>query len=67
MAKPIKDKTRARAIRLPEHVWGLLAEESAENYRTVNGQMLKLVEDFLVDKGRMTDKDRKQAIRQNAH
>ncbi|MBT5212608.1 MAG: hypothetical protein HOK35_17040 [Cytophagia bacterium] len=67
MVRPKAAETRARAIRLPEHVWDLLAEESALEYRNVNEQVLKLVEDFLVIKGRMTDEDRKKAIRRKAH
>jgi hypothetical protein len=45
----------------------LLKKESALEYRNVNEQVLKLVEDFLVIKGRMTDEDRKKAIRRKAH
>ena len=63
MGRPKSEKTRTRSIRLPDRVWDLLAEASSKEYRNINEQMLKLAEDFLVEKGYMKDKDRKQPIR----
>ena len=59
--RPRTEESRARSIRLPERIWNLL--ESAKEYPNINEQILRLVEDFLVKKGRMTDKDRKPPIR----
>ena len=63
MGRPRSEKTRTRAVRLPDRVWDLLAKASARQYRNTNEQILKLVEDFLVAKSYMTDADRKKPIR----
>ena len=55
--------TRVRSVRLPARTWDLLAKASAKEYRSINKQILKLVEDFLVDKGFMEDRDRKPPFR----
>ena len=36
--------------------------ESAREYRSTNKQLLKLIEDFLVEKGIMKDQDRIQSV-----
>ena len=51
MAKQKKEKTKVKYIRLPESTWNLFAKESFKEYRSTNRQLLKLIEDFLVDRG----------------
>ncbi|MFC1620186.1 hypothetical protein ACFL45_09595 [Candidatus Neomarinimicrobiota bacterium] len=60
--RPKEEESSVRSIRLPSRIWKLLTNASANEYRSVNGQIQKLVEDFLVDSGMMTDADRKKPI-----
>ena len=60
MAKQKKEKTKVKSIRLPESTWNLFAKESFKEYRSTNRQLLKLIEDFLVDRGVMKDDERIQ-------
>ena len=60
MARQKKEKTKVKSIRLPESTWNLIAKESFREYRSTNRQLLKLIEDFLVDRGVMKDEDRIQ-------
>jgi len=63
MPKQNKPKTRVKSIRLPESTWQLFANESAREYRSTNRQLLKLIEDFLVERGAMKDEERIQPIK----
>lgn len=38
-----------RSVRLPESVWNILKQISGKNYRSLNSQLVKVVEDWLVD------------------
>ena len=60
--RPKTEESRVRSIRLPSRIWKLLTDASANEYRSVNEQIQKLVEDFLIEKGMMTDADRKKPI-----
>ena len=60
MARQKKEKTKVKSIRLPESTWNLFAKESFREYRSTNRQLLKLIEDFLVDRGVLKDEDRIQ-------
>ena len=60
MARQKKEKTKVKSIRLPESTWNLFAKESFREYRSTNRQLLKLIEDFLVDRGVMKNEDRIQ-------
>lgn len=62
MSKQNKTKTMVKSIRLPESTWNLFTMESAREYRSTNKQLLKLIEDFLVEKGIMKDQDRIQSV-----
>lgn len=62
MGRPKTEESRPRSIRLPSRIWKMLTHASAEEYRSVNEQVQKLIEDFLVKKGYMSDKDRKRPI-----
>ena len=63
MAKQEIQKTRVRSVRLPEKIWDLIAKVSASEYRSTNEQILKLIEDYLVERGEMQEGERKQPIR----
>jgi len=65
MAKQKKEKTKVKSIRLPESTWNLFAKESFHEYRSTNRQLLKLIEDFLVERGVMKDEDRIQPQKRN--
>ena len=60
MSKQKEPKTRVKSIRLPESTWNLFAKESFREYRSTNRQLLKLIEDFLVERGVMKNEDRIQ-------
>ena len=38
-----------KSIRLPEHIWKHLKGTADSSYRTLNSQLLKILEDWLVD------------------
>lgn len=57
------EESYPKAIRLPRRIWDLLAEASAKEYRNTNSQIQKLVEDFLVSKGYMSEEGRKKPVR----
>ena len=65
MKKQKKEKTKVKSIRLPESTWNLFAKESFSEYRSTNRQLLKLIEDFLVDRAVMKDEDRIQPQKRN--
>ncbi len=38
-----------KSIRLPDKIWYYLKKNADRNYRSLNSQILKIVEDWLVD------------------
>ena len=48
MAKEIS-KQVIKSIRLPESIWNILKVTSDKSYRTLNSQILKILEDWLVE------------------
>ena len=46
-----KDVTKLviKSIRMPDKIWSLLKKNADKNYRTLNSQILKIIEDWLVD------------------
>ncbi len=38
-----------KSIRLPDKIWYYLKRNADRNYRSLNSQILKIVEDWLVD------------------
>ncbi len=50
MGRKKREEARIRGIRLPERLWRLVAECANKKDRTVNAQIWKIVEDWLVDK-----------------
>ena len=58
MVKEKTDKYIVRSVRIPEKIWNLLRRISASGYRPVNSQLIKVLEDWLVDHGYMEDKER---------
>jgi len=47
-----------KSIRLPEKIWHYLKRNADKNYRSLNSQLLKIVEDWLVEHDFMENKDR---------
>ena len=67
MGRPKLEPTRSRSIRLPEKLWKLLEKASAEEYRSTNATIQKLIEDFLVSEGRMDSKDRRRPFNRKSN
>jgi len=57
VGQPKKEPTSVRSIRLPDRVWKLVSKES-KNHRSVNRYILSLIEDSLIDKGKLKDSKR---------
>ena len=55
-----KDVTKLviKSIRLPDRIWSLLKKNADKNYRTLNSQILKIIEDWLVDHDFIEHNDR---------
>ena len=47
-----------KSIRLPEKIWHYLKKNADKNYRSLNSQLLKIVEDWLVDHDFIDNKER---------
>ena len=47
-----------KSIRLPDRIWHYLRKNADKNYRSLNSQLLKIVEDWLVDHDFIENKDR---------
>ena len=47
-----------KSIRLPERIWHYLKKNADKNYRSLNSQLLKIIEDWLIDHDFMENKDR---------
>ena len=47
-----------KSIRLPERIWLYLKKNADKNYRSLNSQQLKIIEDWLVEHDFMDNKDR---------
>jgi hypothetical protein len=46
------------SIRLPEKIWKIVRRLANNHYRSLNNQILKIFEDWLVEHGYMEDSDR---------
>ena len=51
-------KQLIKSIRLPDSIWSMLRKISDKNYRTLNSQLLKMIEDWLVDHDYMVNENR---------
>ncbi len=47
-----------KSIRLPEKIWHYLKKNADKNYRSLNSQILKIVEDWLVEHDFINNEDR---------
>ena len=47
-----------KSIRLPEKIWYYLKKNADKNYRSLNSQLLKIIEDWLVDHDFMNNNER---------
>ena len=57
MTKNIK-KQSIKSIRLPDVIWIMLKKIANKNYRSLNSQLLKIIEDWLVEHDFISDSDR---------
>ena len=60
MARPRREKTRNRSVRLPARLWDLLDEASKGQGKTSNNLLWRMVEDYLAKRGLIGDRDRKR-------
>tara|TARA_B100002051_G_scaffold211554_1_gene203206 strand:- start:227 stop:412 length:186 start_codon:yes stop_codon:yes gene_type:complete len=51
-------KQSIKSIRLPDKIWSMLKKNADKNYRSLNSQLLKIIEDWLVDHDYMDDNER---------
>tara|TARA_B100000902_G_scaffold398071_1_gene463686 strand:+ start:399 stop:584 length:186 start_codon:yes stop_codon:yes gene_type:complete len=51
-------KQSIKSIRLPDKIWSMLKKNADKNYRSLNSQLLKIIEDWLVDHDYMNDNER---------
>ena len=56
--KDKSDKYIVRSVRVPENLWNLLKRISSSGYRPVNSQLIKVLEDWLVDHGYINNEER---------
>tara|TARA_Y100001970_G_C13681128_1_gene577787 strand:+ start:431 stop:616 length:186 start_codon:yes stop_codon:yes gene_type:complete len=47
-----------KSIRLPESIWNILKVTSDKSYRTLNSQILKILEDWLVEHNYIDEDER---------
>ena len=57
MTKNIK-KQSIKSIRLPDRIWIILKKIANKNYRSLNSQLLKIIEDWLVDHDYIVNNER---------
>ena len=58
MVKDKSEKYIVRSIRIPGKIWSLLKQISSSGYRPVNSQLIKVLEDWLVEHNYMKNEDR---------
>ena len=58
MVRNKSEKYIVRSIRIPEKIWNLLKRISSSGYRPVNSQLIKVLEDWLIDHGYMNHEER---------
>ena len=58
MVKNKTDKYIVRSVRVPDKMWALLKRISSSGYRSVNSQLIKVLEDWLVEHGYMKNEER---------
>ena len=56
--KKKSSKQVIKSIRLPEKIWYYLKKNADKNYRSLNSQLLKIIEDWLIDHDFMDSNDR---------
>jgi len=58
MAKKNTEEYIVRSIRMPSRLWNQLKKLANKGYRPLNSQIIRVLEDWLVDHGYMDDSDR---------
>tara|TARA_X000001036_G_C20288058_1_gene647154 strand:- start:16 stop:201 length:186 start_codon:yes stop_codon:yes gene_type:complete len=56
--KKKSSKQVIKSIRLPDKIWHYLKKNADKNYRSLNSQLLKIIEDWLVDHDFINDNER---------
>ena len=51
-------KQSIKSIRLPDKIWSMLKKNADKNYRSLNSQLLKIIEDWLVVHDYIDDNER---------
>ncbi|NOZ75910.1 MAG: hypothetical protein GXO90_11160 [FCB group bacterium] len=52
------NEMRVHSVRLPLRIWTIMRKLANQNYRSLNNQFLKIVEDWMVDRGYLEDSER---------
>lgn len=58
MAKIPKTEMRVLSVRLPDRIWNIVRHLANKNYRSLNNQILKIFEDWLLEHGYMEETER---------
>ncbi len=58
MTKIPKTEMRVLSVRLPVRIWNIVKQLANKNYRSLNNQILKIFEDWLVEHGYMEETER---------
>ena len=54
----LSSKQVIKSIRMPERIWKVLKVTADGSYRTLNSQILKIIEDWLVDHNFINEDER---------
>ena len=58
MVRKKSDKYIVRSVRIPEKIWNLLKRISSSGYRSVNSQLIKILEDWLIEHEYIANEER---------
>ncbi len=58
MAKKTTLEMKVQSVRLPARIWSIVRNLANKNYRSLNNQILKIFEDWLVEHGYMEENER---------
>ena len=58
MVRDKSEKYIVRSVRIPEKIWNLLKRISSSGYRSVNSQLIKILEDWLIEHEYIANEER---------
>ncbi len=58
MARKKETDYSVSSIRLPDRMWKILRQLASQGYRSLNNQILKIFEDWLVERGLLENSER---------